>query len=156
MVFVTQNGDIGYQMTGTFPKRKYNVVHGAYPKKGWLKDNFWVGKLYPKDMPHVLNPASGIIASANNMATSKNIKYGLSHAFSFTTRTLRIREMINEKIKQKGSINHRDMREIQQDTYDIQVRDSLDDVIASFGKGINPVLTKIDPSGFYTDLYTVY
>lgn len=37
--FVTRNGDIGYHMTGLFPKRKYNVGQGVYPKKGWMKEN---------------------------------------------------------------------------------------------------------------------
>jgi penicillin amidase len=77
-------------MTGLFPKRKYNVVHGAYTKKGWMKENQWEGILYPKDMPHLVNPESGIIASSNNFITSKNVKYGVSHSFSFSQRTLRI------------------------------------------------------------------
>lgn len=106
-------------MTGIFPKRKYNVVHGCIPKKGWLKENQWEGILYPKDMPHVVNPASGIIASANNFATSKHIKYGISHAFSFSSRTFRIRSMILERVKEKGSVNYKDMMDMQKDTYDI-------------------------------------
>jgi len=39
MNFVTSTGDIGYHMTGIFPKRKYKVAQGVYPKKGWLKEN---------------------------------------------------------------------------------------------------------------------
>ena len=39
VMFVTSDGDIGYHMTGLFPKRKYNVGQGVYPKKGWLKEN---------------------------------------------------------------------------------------------------------------------
>jgi hypothetical protein len=39
MNFVTKNGDIGYHMVGLFPKRKYEVGQGVYPKKGWLKEN---------------------------------------------------------------------------------------------------------------------
>ena len=29
--FITDNGDIGYQMVGSIPIRRYNVAHGAYP-----------------------------------------------------------------------------------------------------------------------------
>lgn len=39
--FATSDGIIGYHMTGLFPKRKYAVHQGVYPKKGWLKDNLW-------------------------------------------------------------------------------------------------------------------
>jgi penicillin amidase len=78
-------------MTGQFPKRKYDVVHGIFPKKGWMKENQWEGFLFPKDMPRLLNPASGIIASANNMITTKNFNHGVSHSFSFTTRSRRIK-----------------------------------------------------------------
>lgn len=38
-LFVTDNGDIGFKILGAFPKRKYEVAHGVYPKKGWLKEN---------------------------------------------------------------------------------------------------------------------
>jgi acyl-homoserine lactone acylase PvdQ len=41
MNFVTKEGDIGYHLTGLFPKRKYNVAQGVYPKKGWLLENLW-------------------------------------------------------------------------------------------------------------------
>ena len=84
MLFATSDGDHGYHMTGTFPKRKYNVGHGVYPKKGWLKENQWEGIVPKSEHPRIYNPESGIIVSANNFATSKNCKNGITHAFSFT------------------------------------------------------------------------
>lgn len=127
-------------MTGKFPKRKYNVLHGSYPKKGWLKENQWEGIITAKEAPHVLNPKSGYIASANNFATSKNTKYGLSHGFSFATRSLRISEMINDKIQSGKKINAKDMMEIQTDTLDIQARDSLKYMIDCVNKGLKSTL----------------
>jgi acyl-homoserine lactone acylase PvdQ len=56
MNFVTSNGDIGYHMTGIFPKRKYSVGQGVYPKKGWLKDNLWQGLVDTKEHPRLYNP----------------------------------------------------------------------------------------------------
>jgi penicillin amidase len=77
--FVTKDGDIGYHMTGLFPNRTYNVGHGVYPKKGWMKENLWNGFISSKEHPRLLNPASGIIVSANNLATSKNCRIGIPH-----------------------------------------------------------------------------
>lgn len=56
MNFVTSKGDIGYHMTGLFPKRKYMVGHGVYPKKGWMKENLWQGFVSPKEHPRLYNP----------------------------------------------------------------------------------------------------
>lgn len=56
LVFVNSRGDIGYKMTGTLPKKKYNVGHGVYPKKGWLKENQWDGLIDNSELPGVLNP----------------------------------------------------------------------------------------------------
>lgn len=94
MNFATADGNIGYHMTGLFPKRKYNVHQGVYPKKGWMKDNLWDGFISQKEHPRMYNPESGFIVSANNFVASKNCKHGLSHAFSFTQRYLRIKEII--------------------------------------------------------------
>jgi penicillin G amidase len=77
------------------------------------------GFISPKDYPRVQNPKSGIIVSANNLATSKNIKYGVSHAFQFQHRFLRIRQMLQEKIDRGEKLDVQDMMAIQQDTLDI-------------------------------------
>ena len=106
VVFVASNGDIGYAMTGLHPQRKHNVVHGVYPKKGWLKENQWVGLINNKLLPRVLNPKAGYIVSANNLITSSNTKFGISHSFSFPHRFLRIRELLQEKIREKTKLNY--------------------------------------------------
>ena len=38
-LFGTDGNEIGYQMAGKLPKRKYKVTQGVYPKKGWMKEN---------------------------------------------------------------------------------------------------------------------
>jgi len=49
-----------------------------------LKENQWEGIVSSKEHPRLYNPESGIIVSANNLATTKNYKHGVSHAHSFT------------------------------------------------------------------------
>lgn len=89
LVFTTSNGDIGYKMTGSFPLRKYNVGFGTYPKKGWMKENQWDGIIPNEELPKLVNPERGYVISTNNLVTSKHIKHGISHAFSFPHRFLR-------------------------------------------------------------------
>src|SRR5438105_1024799 len=98
MVFTTSTGDIGYKMGGSFPLRKYNVGYGTYPKKGWLKENQWDGIIQNAELPKVVNPTKGYVVSANNIASTKHIKHGISHAFSFPHRFLRISDMIQQRI----------------------------------------------------------
>ena len=119
ILFATTDGHIGYHMNGLFPKRKYKVAQGVYPKKGWLKENQWEGFVDPKDHPRLYDPEQGFIASANNFATTQNSKWGISHAFTFSHRFLRISEIIRDKIATKGKLDTDDMKDIQLDTLDI-------------------------------------
>jgi penicillin amidase len=85
----------------------------VYPKKGWLKENQWLGAIPNEELPKLLNPKKGYIVSANNLITTKNVLHGISHAFSFPHRFVRINEMIEEKIIAKGKLNELDMMEMQ-------------------------------------------
>jgi hypothetical protein len=53
----------------------------------------------------VLNPEDGIIVSSNNFVTGKNVKYGLSYAFSFSHRAVRINELIKEFYERDGLLD---------------------------------------------------
>ena len=84
-----------------------------------MKDNLWQGFVPASEHPRLYNPESGIIVSANSLVTSKNCKNGISHAFSFTHRYLRIMEILEGKIKLNGKLQVSDMIETQLDTLDI-------------------------------------
>lgn len=56
IVFAHKNGDFGYAPGVLFPRRKYNVPQGIFPKKGWLKESQWLDNVPPEDLPFVLNP----------------------------------------------------------------------------------------------------
>jgi penicillin amidase len=87
-----------------------------------LVDNLWQGLIDPKDHPRVYNPEKGFIVSANNFVASKHAKHGITHAFSFTHRFLRLNEMFDQKLKEKGYLNVQDMIDGQLDTVDIQAK----------------------------------
>ena len=130
-------------MTGSFPLRRYNVGYGTYPKKGWLKENQWDGIIPNDELPTVVNPERGYVVSANNLATTKHIKHGLSHAFAFPHRFLRLSNMIQSKIDAGQKMTFQDMIDMQMDVFDIQANHSLGHMISSVKQAKKQVLEVI-------------
>ena len=65
VVYADTEGHIGYQATGLVPIRR-SGNDGLRPAAGWLKQTDWTGDYVPYDaLPSVLDPESGIIATAN-------------------------------------------------------------------------------------------
>jgi hypothetical protein len=67
---------------------------------------------------------------------TKNAKHGVSHAFSFTHRFLRLNEMFDQRIKQKGHLDVQDMIDGQLDTVDLQAQLSTEYIIKNVEKGL--------------------
>jgi penicillin amidase len=100
-----------------YPIRKHNVIGGAYPKKGNLAENAWLGFVSPSELPFVINPDKGYIVNSNNMITSENVQHGISHGFGYQHRILRINEMLEAKLANKISV--KDCMNIATDVLDI-------------------------------------
>jgi penicillin amidase len=65
MVYADTSGSIGWQLVGEAPKRRKGW--GTIPLPGWLPDVGWEEDSIPfEDMPHVANPTTGFVATANN------------------------------------------------------------------------------------------
>jgi penicillin amidase len=63
-VFADVQGNIGWQMAGELPVRKKG--NGLLPAPGWDPDAGWEPEPVPfAQMPHVMNPPSGFVATAN-------------------------------------------------------------------------------------------
>ncbi len=58
VVYADVQGNIGYQLSGLIPKRKWS---GLFP----VKEGDWDGYYSLDEVPHQLNPADGIIVTAN-------------------------------------------------------------------------------------------
>ncbi|MFK5980013.1 MAG: penicillin acylase family protein [Rhizobiaceae bacterium] len=59
-------GNIGLIAPGRVPIRNdENVIQGRAPVPGWLAKYDWVGEIPFDDLPKIVNPASGAIATAN-------------------------------------------------------------------------------------------
>lgn len=63
-VLADRHGDIGYQMSGRMPVRRPGVT-GFVPLPGWDPANDWQGFVAPTDLPRVVNPEAGFVATAN-------------------------------------------------------------------------------------------
>ena len=64
------------------------------------------------------------------------MEHGVSHAFSFNHRKIRISEMIEEVIKSGKKVTVEDMKRIQTDDLDIQMRQSIKDMMIAVDKGL--------------------
>lgn len=67
VVFADVSGTIGWQLMGTAPRRRKG--NGTIPQAGWDPEAGWETDVVPfDDMPSLLNPSEGFIATANNQA----------------------------------------------------------------------------------------
>ena len=88
-------------------------------------------------MPYVVNPDKGYLVNCNNFVASDRMKYGYSHAFSFSHRKVRISEMLDELISIDHKIQVRDMQKITHDILDVQMRHSILDMVETVQKGLS-------------------
>jgi len=90
LVFADDQGNIGYQSTGSFPDR--HPSEGRAPRSGWLQTD--PGLLSFDDLPAVINPERGYIVTANNPVISPAYPYPLGLDYSNGLRARRITDLI--------------------------------------------------------------
>ena len=67
------------------------------PLAGWESDNEWNGFIPFDELPSVVNPEKGYIATANNKIVGEDYPYHLSNVWASPYRYERIEEMLEEK-----------------------------------------------------------
>ena len=82
------DGHIGYQATGRVPIRA--AGDGSLPVSGSDDAHEWKGWIPFDEMPHVYDPPSGILATANGRITPDGYKYSISTEWDAPWRTDRI------------------------------------------------------------------
>jgi penicillin amidase len=137
VVYADTEGHIGYQATGLVPVRKPGN-DGRMPAAGWKSDTAWTGEFVPYDaLPNVLDPESGIIATANQAVIDPE-RYApfLTSDWDLGYRSARI----NELLEADDELSVRSMGAIQLDDW------------SAIGEVLTPYLLRIDlPRGYYSD-----
>jgi penicillin amidase len=91
VVYADVDGHIGFQSAGRIPIRAH-WERGYRP--GWDPAHQWQGLVPFTDMPHLINPERGWLATANNRVAPPDFPYALSGSWSDGLRARRIRQRI--------------------------------------------------------------
>jgi penicillin amidase len=111
VVYADVDGHIGYQTAGMVPTRVSG--DGALPVSGADNSHEWTGYIPFDQMPSVLDPPSGIIATANGRITPDGFAHVISNEWGPPYRTERIYRVLGADKKFAPA----DMLALQNDVY---------------------------------------
>jgi penicillin amidase len=113
MVYADVDAHIGYYAAGRVPIRKSG--DGNLPYDGSTDSGEWVGFIPYDKLPHLFDPPSGIIVTANQRIVGRDYPYFLTHVWPAPYRARRILTLLQAKPKLSAD----DFRTIQGDTFSI-------------------------------------
>jgi penicillin amidase len=113
MVYADVDGHIGYYAAGMVPIRKSG--DGSVPYDGSKDDGEWISFIPFDKLPHLYNPPSGMVVTANQRIVGSDYPYFLTHSWAQPYRAHRILDLLKEKKRMTAN----DFRAIQGDTYSI-------------------------------------
>lgn len=96
-VYADVEGHIGYYGAGQIPVRADG--DGSVPYDGSKDEGEWKGFIPFAELPHVFDPPSGIIVTANNRVVGTSYPHFLTHVWAPPSRARRIYEMLTAKQK---------------------------------------------------------
>ncbi len=121
IVFATADGHIGYQAPGRIPLRAKVAGElpsdGTWPRPGWDSDYDWQGYVDPAQMPHALDPASGIIVAANQQVVPRGTGPYLTQDWDYGFRSQRIRDQLEAATSDGGKVDVASMGALQYDQH---------------------------------------
>lgn len=112
-VYADVDGNIGYVMAARVPIRKKG--HGEVPVPGDTDDYEWTGYIPFEQLPQALNPASGLIVTANGRVVGPNYKPYLTDRWEEPFRTARIYDLLHDR----HDLRPEDMLKVETDTYSL-------------------------------------
>ncbi|MCD7441523.1 penicillin acylase family protein [Streptomyces lincolnensis] len=115
LIYADTDDNIGYTLPGKIPTRAEGD-DGSLPAPGWDSKYKWTGYI-PKDaLPYEYNPERGYIVTANQAVIDQDkYPFTLTTDWGYGTRSQRITDLIEQKIKGDGKISTDDMRQMQLD-----------------------------------------
>ncbi|MFB7588348.1 penicillin acylase family protein [Streptomyces sp. NPDC056169] len=136
LVYADTAGNIGYQSPGKIPQR--GKGDGTLPAPGWDSTYKWKGYIPFEKLPYEFNPDRGYIVTANQaVIDQKTYPDLLTKDWGYGSRSQRINDLIESKIKDGGKISPDDMRTMQTDNR------------SEIATLLNPLLLKVDISDPY-------
>jgi penicillin amidase len=97
VVYADTQGNIAYTMNGKIPIRAKG--DGTVPAPGWTGEYEWSGCIPFDELPHLFNPPSGYIATANNQINRPEYPHNLGKDFLVSERAGRIVELLEAREK---------------------------------------------------------
>ncbi|MFF3495738.1 penicillin acylase family protein [Streptomyces sp. NPDC002795] len=113
LTYADTEGNIGYQLPGRIPTR--GEGDGSLPSPGWDSKYRWTGYIKQNELPYEFNPKRGYIVTANQAVVDDSYPYTLTKDWGYGTRSQRITDLIESKIKDGGKVSTDDMRTMQMD-----------------------------------------
>ncbi|MFI7363101.1 penicillin acylase family protein [Streptomyces sp. NPDC050149] len=115
LIYADTKGHIGYQAPGKIPVRKSG--DGTMPSPGWSSSYGWKKDPIPFDeLPYEYDPARGFIVTANQAVIDEDTyPYMLTKDWGYGSRSQRINDLVESKIKGGGKISTEDMQKMQMD-----------------------------------------
>jgi penicillin amidase len=110
VLLADDQGSIAWTLMGKIPKRFGN---DGLASRSWADGSVgWNGYVEPGELPRVINPPEGILASANDRRFGKNYPYVIGHQFGNGYRAYRI----TQQLKQMPQFSEWAMFDLQLDT----------------------------------------
>ena len=125
-VFADKSGTIAYRANGHVPIRK--IGDGKLPVPGDSSDYGWEGYVPFDELPTVINPEEGYIATANNEIVGEEYPYYITDFWAQPYRYERIAQLLESKDK----LSIQDMKDIQMDTVNLYAAEFLPHFIETF------------------------
>jgi penicillin G amidase len=131
LTYADTAGNIGYQAPGKIPVRAEGD-HGTMPVPGWDPAHDWKGYIPQAALPYEYNPERGYIVTANQAVVDQDkYPYLITEDPDYGTRSQRISQLIESKVRDGGKISPYDMQSMQ-----------MDDT-SEIGKLLTPLLLKV-------------
>ena len=110
VVVADTTGQIAWTYCGKIPIRR--GFDGASTKSWASGDIGWEGYVPPSELPRVISPPEGFIATANNRTLGKDYPYIIGYNFANGHRAYRI----NKRLREMDQVTEQDMFQLQLDT----------------------------------------
>lgn len=94
-VYADRAGHIGYQLAGWVPERR--GFDGSIPVPGSQPAYAWRGWIPFAELPRVLDPASGVLATANSRVSPDGYRHVISTDWDAPNRTRRIYALLGQR-----------------------------------------------------------